>query len=100
LRKPDGEVTTFGAREVDFAPLRTWRSPRTNTSYPVSMTVKTGALKWRLDPLMDDQELDSRQSTGTMYWEGAVRVSRAGVEVGRAYLELTGYAKAVRPGRE
>ncbi len=100
LRKPDGKVTTFGAREVDFTPLRTWRSPRTNTSYPVSMTVKTGALKWRLDPLMDDQELDSRQSTGTMYWEGAVRVSRAGVEVGRAYLELTGYAKAVRLGRE
>ena len=30
----------------------------------------------------------------------AVRVSRAGVEVGRAYLELTGYAKAVRLGRE
>ncbi|WP_286162065.1 hypothetical protein [Burkholderia sp. WP9] len=30
----------------------------------------------------------------------AVRVSRAGVEVGQAYLELTGYAKAVRPGRE
>jgi predicted secreted hydrolase len=100
LRKPDGEVTTFGAREVDFTPLRTWRSPRTNTSYPVSMTVKTGALKWQLDPLMDDQELDSRQSTGTMYWEGAVRVSRAGVDVGRAYLELTGYAKAVRLGRE
>jgi len=35
-----------------------------------------------------------------MYWESAVRVSRAGVEVGRAYLELTGYAKAVRPGKE
>jgi hypothetical protein len=30
----------------------------------------------------------------------AVRVSRAGVEVGQAYLELTGYAKAVRLGRE
>ncbi|MFL9904747.1 lipocalin family protein, partial [Paraburkholderia fungorum] len=81
-------------------PVRTWRSPRTNTPYPVSMTLKTGALTWRLDPLMDDQELDSRQSTGAVYWEGAVRVSRDGADVGRAYLELTGYANALRIGKE
>ena len=43
-----------------------------------------------VDPLMDDQELDSRQSTGGVYWEGAVRVSRDGVDLGRAWLELTG----------
>ena len=100
FRKPDGEVVTFGSDQVDFTPLRTWRSPRTNTSYPVSMTVKTGTLTWKLDPLMDDQELDSRQSTGSVYWEGAVRVSREGVDVGRAYLELTGYANALRMGRQ
>jgi predicted secreted hydrolase len=47
---------------------------------------------------MDDQELDSRQSTGAMYWEGAARVSRNGAELGRAYLELTGYAGALRMG--
>ncbi|ACD19369.1 secreted hydrolase-like protein [Paraburkholderia phytofirmans PsJN] len=100
FRKPDGEVTTFGPNQVDFTPLRTWRSPRTNTSYPVSMAVKTGLLTWKLDPLMDDQELDSRQSTGAVYWEGAVRVSREGVDAGRAYLELTGYANALRLGGE
>ncbi|REE21599.1 putative secreted hydrolase [Paraburkholderia sp. BL27I4N3] len=100
FRKPNGEVTTFAPDQVDFTPLRTWRSPRTNTSYPVSMMVKTGVLTWKLDPLMDDQELDSRQSTGAVYWEGAVRVSREGVDVGRAYLELTGYADARRMGRE
>jgi predicted secreted hydrolase len=83
-----------------FKPVRTWRSTRTNTSYPVSMDVSTGALTWRLDPLMDDQELDSRQSTGAVYWEGAVRVSRGGpgLAVGRGYLELTGYADALRTG--
>jgi predicted secreted hydrolase len=98
LRRADGEVTSFGPEQVDFTPVRTWRSPRTNTSYPVSMTVKTGALQWRLDPLIDDQELDSRQSTGAVYWEGAVSVSRDGQAVGRAYLELTGYAKALALG--
>jgi predicted secreted hydrolase len=100
LRNRDGQVTTFAPAQVDFTPVRTWRSPRTNTPYPVSMTVKTGALTWQLDPLMDDQELDSRQSTGAVYWEGAVRVSREGVDVGRAYLELTGYANALRIGKE
>jgi predicted secreted hydrolase len=40
---------------------------------------------------MDDQELDARTSTGTIYWEGAVRALRDGREAGRGYLELTGY---------
>jgi predicted secreted hydrolase len=84
---------------VVFTPVRTWRSARTNTLYPVSMDVGTGPLKWRLDPLMDDQELDSRLSTGAVYWEGAVKVSRESVEVGRGYLELTGYADALRIGK-
>jgi predicted secreted hydrolase len=96
LRSRDGGVTTFAADQVDFTPVRTWRSERTNTSYPVSMSVKTGALRWQLNPLMDDQELDSRQSTGAVYWEGAVRLSREGVVVGEGYLELTGYASTLR----
>ncbi|MDP9650913.1 lipocalin family protein [Paraburkholderia caledonica] len=53
-----------------------------------------------VDPLMDDQELDSRQSTGAVYREGAVRASRDGADLGRAYLELTGYANALRIGRQ
>ncbi len=83
-----------------MVPVRTWRSPRTGTSYPVSMTVRTGTVTWQIEPLMNDQELDSRQSTGAVYWEGAARVSRAGADVGRAYLELTGYADALRTGRD
>ena len=37
---------------------------------------------------------------GSGDWEGVVRVSQEGVEVGRAYLELTGYADALRLGRD
>ncbi|WP_233805570.1 lipocalin-like domain-containing protein [Paraburkholderia sp. HP33-1] len=99
LRQPDGQVTNFGPAEVAFTPRRVWRSPRTSASYPVSMTVRTGSQTWQLDPLMEDQELDSRQSTGAVYWEGAVRVSRQNTDVGRAYLELTGYANALRIGK-
>nr|WKF59024.1 hypothetical protein HUO10_003532 [Paraburkholderia busanensis] len=35
---------------------------------------------------------------GVVYLEGAVRVSRNGADVGRAYLELTGYAERLRIG--
>jgi predicted secreted hydrolase len=45
----------------------------------------------RLEPLMDDQELDARASVGTLYWEGAVRAYHGATEAGRGYLELTGY---------
>ena len=49
-----------------------------------------------LKPLMDDQELDSRASTGTIYWEGAVTATRNTAEVGRGYLELTGYWRPMK----
>ncbi len=42
--------------------------------------------EWTLEPLMDDQELDSRLSTGTIYWEGAVRLHAGGREVGQGLL--------------
>jgi predicted secreted hydrolase len=42
---------------------------------------------------MDDQELDGRRSTGVVYWEGAVRVYDDEREIGRGYLEMTGYAQ-------
>ena len=45
---------------------------------------------------MDDQELDSRASTGAIYWEGAVRALQGGHEAGRGYLELTGYGQPLR----
>lgn len=42
-------------------------------------------------PLMEDQELDSRLTTGAVYWEGASTLLEAGRPVGRGYLEMTGY---------
>jgi predicted secreted hydrolase len=82
----------FAPRGVAFKPLRTWKSPRTGVEYPVEMQVNDLVLK----PLMDDQELDSRASTGTIYWEGAVRAFSKDNEIGRGYLELTGYWKPMK----
>jgi predicted secreted hydrolase len=96
LRRADGTRRTFAPEEISFQPVRRWRSPRTQASYPVAMRITAGELVFELEPLMDDQELDSRASVGTVYWEGAVR-ARAGAELaGRGYLELTGYWRPLK----
>lgn len=86
----------FAPDEVSFAPTREWRSPRTGVSYPVAMKVRAAGREWTLEPLLDDQELDARASTGTVYWEGAVRCLEGAREAGRGYLELTGYWKPLK----
>ena len=90
LRGADGRVRVLRPEEVRFTPLRHWRSPRSGAEYPVAMRVEAGPLTLELVPLMDDQEMDARASTGTVYWEGAVRAEKG---AGRGYLELTGYWK-------
>lgn len=96
LASGDGKVRTFAPDEIAFEPLHRWRSPRTGVEYPIALRVRAGGQQWELAPLMDDQELDARTSTGTIYWEGAVRASAAGAQAGRGYLELTGYWKPMR----
>ena len=93
LASAAGNVRKFAPEEVALEPLRRWRSPRTGVEYPVAMRVSAAGTQWDLAPLMDDQELDARASTGTIYWEGAVRALAAGAVAGRGYLELTGYWK-------
>lgn len=96
LRERSGRQRQFGGDAVRFMPLRQWISPRTNASYPVQLELQVGSERWRLTPLQDDQELDSRQSTGAVYWEGAVTLERDGKRAGRGYLEMTGYLKALK----
>jgi predicted secreted hydrolase len=92
-RDAAGNTQRLTASQLDFVPQRQWRSPRTGVNYPVSWTLKAGGRTLTLEPLMDDQENDTRLSTGAIYWEGAVRASEHGKNIGRGYLELTGYEK-------
>ena len=96
-RSAAGVFATFGASEVRFEPQRRWTSPRTHAAYPVEWVLTTPAGRWRVVALHDDQELDSRGSTGSIYWEGLSALRREdGVTVGYGYLELTGYAGRLR----
>jgi predicted secreted hydrolase len=79
---------------VEWQAGEKWRSPRTGVAYPVRWRVRVGTERYDVEPLMPDAELDSRSSTGTIYWEGPVTLRRpGGAPVGRGYLELTGYSR-------
>jgi len=92
-----------GARHLDrtafsVTALGRWRSPATGAEYPSGWLVELPgeALEIRLTPTVLDQELDTRASTGVVYWEGSqvVGATRAGVALGgEAYVELTGYGR-------
>jgi predicted secreted hydrolase len=96
LRSGNGAVDILQPEQIAFRETRRWTSSRTAISYPVEWLVRAGDLTVTITPLLDDQENDTRLTTGAIYWEGAVRASVAGLRVGRGYLELTGYGNRLR----
>lgn len=91
LRQAGGPLRVYAGDAVRFEAASTWRSPRTNATYPVAQRIRVGDRTFETRPLMNDQELDSRASTGSVYWEGASTLLEGGQVAGRGYLEMTGY---------
>ena len=96
IRTGAGISQILKPEDVQFRAGRRWTSPRTGIAYPVEWTVRADNKEFRLLPLFDDQENDTRLSTGAIYWEGAVRAFDKDAQVGRGYLELTGYGERLR----
>ena len=93
-----GSLMAFQMRQRDGSPL--WAggtlrqadgTTRLLAPTPVEWEIAIDGRRFSLRPLMDDQELDGRRSTGVVYWEGASRLIEDGSEIGRGYLEMTGY---------
>ena len=96
-RSGQGVRQVFAQGELAFTPQRRWTSPASRASYPVEWLVRTPAGSFTVKALLDDQELDSRSSTGAIYWEGLCEVWNTSAElVGRGYLEMTGYASPLK----
>jgi predicted secreted hydrolase len=95
-RAADGAQRNFGDGEVMFEPLRRWTSAATRATYPVHWRLRCPAGAFEVRALFDAQELDGRQSTGSVYWEGLSALERDGQRVGQGYLEMTGYAAPLR----
>jgi predicted secreted hydrolase len=92
-RPRGGEVRNFADGELVFAPGRRWTSASSKASYPVEWTIETPVGRVVVRASFDDQELDSRNSTGAIYWEGLSELlDGSGRRIGRGYLEMTGYA--------
>jgi predicted secreted hydrolase len=97
FRSADGRLTTFKPDEVRLTPGRMWRSASSKASYPVEWTVDTPAGRFKVQSLLDNQELDGNSSTGSVYWEGLSELRDATDQlIGRGYLEMTGYAGALQ----
>ena len=97
FRRAGGAARSFDAAAVHFSPGRRWTSAATRASYPVQWRVDTPAGTFQVQALLDAQELDSRGSTGAVYWEGLSELRDAGGRrVGAGYLEMTGYAAPLR----
>lgn len=95
----------FAPGTVKFQTLRNWTSPLTQASYPVEWIVHINspgaptalAGVYIVKAVIDNQELDSRNSTGAVYWEGLSEIFDAdGRLLGRGYLEMTGYASPLK----
>ena len=91
-------VRSLSAHELTFTPGQRWFSPVSQGSYPLQWRLDTPVGRFEVRALAQAQELDSRQSTGTVYWEGLSELvdAQTGQRVGLGYLEMTGYAGKLR----
>ena len=97
FRAQRATARNFLPADVTWTPLRRWRSAATGADYPVEVSMRCPAGNFRLRALFDAQELDTRRSTGAVYWEGLCELlSEAGSRLGLGYLEMTGYASPLR----
>jgi predicted secreted hydrolase len=97
FRPPQGSPYIFSRGETAFSPQRRWTSPLSGATYPVEWIVRTPADFYSVKAVIDNQELDSRASTGSIYWEGLSDLFDSnGKRVGRGYLEMTGYSQRMR----
>ena len=98
LVPPSGQARHLQPEDIAIQPLAYWTSPRSNARYPVKwrVTIANPSLDLTVTARLEDQEMQTPQSTDVTYWEGSVQAdgNYGGTAVsGVGYVELTGYAK-------
>ena len=94
---PDGRTRHLDRTAIAVEATAEWTSPRTGATYPAGWRIELPGESLVIDlrPTVAEQELDTRATTGVIYWEGSqvVSATRDGRSLGgEAYVELTGYA--------
>jgi predicted secreted hydrolase len=118
LRRKDGTVEPYSSgtfidangrayflslNEFQLQPGKLWSSPETKARYPIEWTIRVPglSLECTVSTRLPAQELTDKTGASPTYWEGAVEAqgTRGGAPIkGAGYLEMTGYAGAVRMG--
>lgn len=92
----DSTLASHTSEAFQWQAIDAWQSHRTQATYPNHVRITVGTESFELRPLAMDQELGG-SLTGLPYWEGACDVHDAkGAIIGRAFLELAGYAGDLR----
>jgi len=94
---PDGRTRHLDGAAFSVDATGSWTSPTTGATWPAGwrISIPGEGLEIGLQPTVAGQELDTRATTGVVYWEGSqtVTATRNGKPVaGEAYVELTGHA--------
>ena len=94
----DGSVIPIAHDAMHVEATGRWKSPKSGGTYPMGWRIAIPSLRVALTlrPLLNDQELITRASTGVTYWEGAVDVAGSFENTavsGSGYVEMTGYAR-------
>jgi predicted secreted hydrolase len=97
----DGSVIHLRHDQMRIEATGRWHSSKSGATYPMGWRIAVPQFRvaLTLSPLLQDQELVTRESTRVTYWEGAVRASGSFANVavsGEGYVEMTGYDKAFR----
>ncbi len=100
----DGRIRHLGRDAFSVDVTGRWLSPSSGAEYPAAWTIRIPGddLEIDLRPTVAAQELDTRATTGVIYWEGSqvVHARRGGTALGgQGYVELTGYAAAAVAAR-
>ncbi len=94
----DGQYQEFTPDVFSWNEVGYWSSPVTGAAYPIEVIIEGPSPEGRktayhLKPFLENQEITSRNRS-LAYWEGAcIVVDDNGNTIGRAYLELAGYAE-------
>jgi predicted secreted hydrolase len=92
-----GQTFNHLAGDVQFTGSKPWTSPANGAKYPTEWLVRTPTQTYTVKAVIPNQELSGNSATGTVYWEGLSDLfDSSGKHVGRGYLEMTGYAGALR----
>ena len=104
LVRADGRTVHLDRDAFSVETSDRWTSPTTGATYPSAWSIEIPGEDVVIDlrPTVAGQELDTRATTGVVYWEGSQVVTGSkgpgGGEVsGQAYVELTGYGPSGAP---